>query len=401
MKFIIIVPDGMADHPIQELGNKTPLEVARTTNMDYLAQNGCTGLVQTIPDGMHPGSDIGNMAILGYDPKTCHTGRAPLEAANQDIHLADDEVAFRCNLITTVDGTMSDYSAGHIPTKEATILIEALNEHINLDGVKFYPGKSYRHTLVLKVRDVKSYVDIKTTAPHDILGKKITDYLPQGPEAEMLLKLMEQSKEIFTNHSVNNVRIDLKENPADMIWLWGQGTRPQLPPFNEKYGVKGSIISAVDLVNGIGKLAGLNIIDVPGITGYYDTNYLGKAEYALASLKENNFVYVHIEAPDEAGHNGDLKEKIEAIERIDKDVVGTILNHFDKHDDVRILVLPDHPTPIALRTHTDEPVCFTMFGKGIDPDGSVELSEVAAKEKGLKFESGEALMEHFMKRNLS
>lgn len=400
MKYIIVVPDGMADDPLEELGGKTPLEAARTTNMDYLARHGTTGLVRTIPDGMPPGSDIGNMALLGYDPRTYHTGRAPLEAANLQITIADDEVAFRCNLVTVVDNKMSDYSAGHIRTKEAALLIDALNEGIGLDHVKFYTGKSYRHLLVLKARDPEVYCALRTIPPHDILGRDIKKYLPQGPEAGALLTLMEKSKGIFDGHPVNKVRIDLGENPADMIWLWGQGTGPDLPPFGQKFGVKGAIISAVDLVNGIGRLAGLEVIDVPGATGYYDTDYLGKAEHALESLKSGDFVYIHVEAPDEAGHNGDAKAKIAAIERIDQDIVGTVLNHYGEHADVRILILPDHPTPVKLRTHTADPVGFVMYGKGIGRDGSREYSETTAKENGLKFGSGEALLNHFMTKYL-
>lgn len=400
MKYIVIVPDGMADQPLEELENKTPLEAAHTTNLDYLAQHGSTGLVRTIPDQMSPGSDIGNMALLGYDPRACHTGRAPLEAANLGIILADDEIAFRCNLITIINDRISDYSAGHITTKEASILIDALNKGIGLEGVKFYPGKSYRHLLVLKARDPQKYFTLKTVPPHDILGKDFNTYLPRGPEAALPLQLMEKSKTIFENHAINQVRLDLGESPADMIWLWGQGTRPALPLFRDKFGMEGSIISAVDLVNGIGRLAGLEVIDVPGATGYYDTNYLGKAEYALKSLKSKDFVYIHIEASDEAGHNGDIKAKVAAIEKIDREIVGTILNHYGEHDEVRILVLPDHPTPVKLRTHTDDPVPFVMYGKGISPDGSQEYGETAAQEKGLKFESGESLLNHFMTKHL-
>lgn len=400
MKYIVVIPDGMADYPIAEIGDKTPLQIARTPNMNHLAQHGCTGLVQTIPSGMKPGSDVGNMAILGYDPKTYLTGRAPLEAANLNIVLHDDEVAFRCNLVTVENGKMIDYSAGHIPTKEASILIEALNASIVHEGIKFYAGKSYRHLLVLKIRKPQEYLKVKTYPPHDILDKNIKPYLPSGDAAEMLLMLMEKSKTIFDGHSVNHVRVDLKENPANMIWLWGQGMRPNLPLFTEKFGVKGAIISAVDLVNGIGRLAGLEVIDVPGITGYYDTNYLGKAQYAIEALKTKDFVYIHVEAPDEAGHNGDLDAKIASIEKIDKDIIGTILNHFNQHDDVRILVLPDHPTPVVLRTHTDDPVCFVMYGKGIPHDGSQDFSESSAKEKGLKFSSGEALLTAFIRKYL-
>ena len=400
MKFITIVPDGMADYPIEQLGNKTPLEAARTANMDYLAQRGMVGLVQTIPEKMKPGSDVGNMAILGYDPREHLTGRAPLEAANLNIILKNDEIAFRCNLVTILDNTMADYSAGHISSKEAEVLIESLNQELASEKIRFHAGKSYRHLLILKVPDPGKYMSIKTTPPHDISGKNIKAYLPKGDQAEILLDLMEKSKRLFENHSLNQVRVDLKENPATMIWLWGQGTKPALPSFKEKFGVEGSIISAVDLVNGIGRLAGLEIIDVPGATGYYDTNYLGKAEYALQSLKKKDFVYIHIEAPDEAGHSGDVKAKIAAIERIDKDIVGTVLNHFDSHDDVRILVLPDHPTPVSLRTHTSDPVGFLMYGKGVPEDGTDSFGETKSKEKGLKFESGKALIEYFMKKNL-
>lgn len=399
MKYIVVVPDGMADHPLEEIGGKTPLDAARTPNMDYLAKHGRTGLIQTIPDGMEPGSDIGNMSLLGYDPRQCHTGRAPLEAANQNIILADDEIAFRCNLVTVEDGKMLDYSAGHIPTKEASILIDALHQGIVHKGVRFYPGKSYRHLLVLKVRNPKDYLKIQTYPPHDILNMAVKPYLPsKSPEAEMLLMLTEKSKDIFKDHAVNQVRIDLGENPATMIWLWGQGMRLHLSSFKEKFGLEGAMISAVDLVNGIGRLAGFEVIDVPGMTGYYDTNYLGKAQYALEALKRKDIVYIHVEAPDEAGHNGDLKEKIAAIEKIDKDIIGTILNRYGEHDDVRILVLPDHPTPVALRTHTAEPVCFVMCGKGIPADGSLKFTEASAKEKGLKFHNGESLLNDFTRR---
>ena len=400
MKYIVIVPDGMADYPIEVLGNKTPLEVAHRTNMDYLAQHGFCGLVQTIPPKMKPGSDIGNLALMGYDPRKYFSGRAALEAASMGIQLASDEIAFRCNLVTVENHQMVDYSAGHIASKEASILIDELNKNLDSDHYRFYAGKSYRHILVMKVHHVNDFLNIQCTPPHDIIGQQIRKYLPQGKKSEQILKLMEKSKKILAHHPVNKVRVDLKENPANMIWLWGQGTKPNLPPFAERFGVKGAIISAVDLVNGIGKLAGLDVIDVPGITGYYDTNYFGKAQYALKALETHDFVFVHIEATDEAGHNGDMKAKIACIEKIDRDIVGTILNHFNQQDDVRIMVLPDHPTPVALRTHTNDPVGFVMFGKGISPNGSIKYTESATMEKGLKFNSGEELMEYFMKKHL-
>ncbi len=400
MKYIVVVPDGMADYPVEILGNKTPLEVAKTPNMDYLAQQGFNGLVQIIPEQMSPGSDIGNLAIMGYDPRKHFSGRAPLEAANLGIILKNDEVAFRCNLVTVYDEQMADYSAGHISTPEAAILIEALNKKFNSPYMTFYPGKSYRQLVVIKSDHVKELLKIKCTPPHDIAGQKIKAYLPQGPFAEELCALMEGSKEVFMNHPVNQVRIDLKENPATMIWLWGQGSRPNLPLFTEKFGLKGSMISAVDLVNGIGRLAGLEVVQVPDITGYYDTNYLGKAEYALKSLRRKDFVFIHIEAPDEAGHNGDIKMKLTTIERIDREIIGTILKKFAKKNDFRILILPDHATPVEKRCHVNDPVGFVMFGKGIPQDGSTVYTEAASKEKGLKFKSGEGLMEYFIRENL-
>ncbi len=401
MKYIVIVPDGMADYPIPELGNKTPLEAARKANMNRLASRGMTGLIQTIPAGLPPGSDIGNLSLLGYDPRKNFTGRAPLEAANMNIILQDDEIAFRCNLVTIENDKMLDYSAGHIPSKEAGILIETLNKKLDAIDTKFYPGKSYRHLMVMKSRQIDRLKQVKFTPPHDILGKDIKNYLPKEREAVPILALMEKSKAILADHPVNQVRRDLNENPANMVWLWGQGTKPQLPSFKERFGLDGSIISAVDLVNGIGRLAGLEVVTVPGATGYYDTNFKGKAEYAIESLKKKDFVYIHIEAPDEAGHNGDVKNKVASIENIDRDIVGTIVNHFSEPDDVRILILPDHATPVSLRTHSSEPVPFLMFGKGIRPDGSREFGETAAKENGLRFKSGEEIVDFFVRRHLN
>lgn len=399
MKYIIVVPDGMADHAVNSLSGQTPLEAAHTPHMDFLANHGTVGTVQTIPEGMAPGSDIGNMALLGYDPRTCHTGRAPLEAANLNITLQDKEVVFRCNFTTIVDGKMIDYSAGHITTKEASILIEHLNNTIDLEGIQFFPGKSYRHLLTLKVRDVQAYQQMTTVPPHDILGQNIKNYLPKGTEAAMPLKLMELAHKALTDHPVNKVRIDLGEQPANNIWLWGQGTRPVLQPFSERFGLNGAIISAVDLVNGIGRLAGLDIIDVPGATGYYDTNFAGKAQYALNALKHHDFVYVHIEAPDEAGHNGNVKAKIKAIEDIDAQVLGPIINHFKGRDDWRILVAPDHPTPVALRTHTAEPVGFVMMGAGIKNNSIQNFNENTAKTTNIIFTSGESLIANFLQHN--
>ena len=400
MKYLVIVPDGMTDEPLEELGGKTPLQAARTPGMDYLAQNGMVGMVRTIPKGMAPGSDVGNLSVMGYDPKKYFCGRAPLEAANLSVDLDKDEVAFRCNLVTITDNKMEDYSAGHIPTQEAATLIDVLNQGMQEKGVRFIAGKSYRHLMVMKVRNPKDYLKIACTPPHDILDRDITKYLPKGTGAKMLLKLMEKSESLLAPHPINKVRVDLKENPANRIWLWGQGPRMDLPSFQEKFGVQGAIISAVDLVNGIGKLAGLEVLNVPGITGYYDTNYAGKAAYALKALETKDFVFIHIEAPDEAGHSGDVKAKLTCIERIDREIISPMLAHFGKNADVRIMVLPDHPTPIRLRTHTSAPVAFVIYGRGVPLEIANAFDESGAREKGIKFKSGAELMEYFMRRYL-
>jgi 2,3-bisphosphoglycerate-independent phosphoglycerate mutase len=385
MKYIILVPDGMADEPVVALGGKTPLEAAKTPNMDTMAQSGFSGMVKTIPDGFPPGSDIGNLSLLGYEPAQNFSGRAPLEAANMGIMLADDEVAFRCNLVTIDDNVMVDYSAGHITTEEAAPVIAKLNAVLESDDVKFYAGKSYRHLVVIKTKYVAEFLKIKCVPPHDIPGQEVTAYLPNGDQSEFILGLMEKAKKI------------LKGQKANAIWLWGQGKRPQLSSFKEKFGLSGSIISAVDLVNGIGRLAGLDIINVPGATGYYDTNYAGKAEYALDSLKTKDFVYIHVEAPDEAGHNGDHQEKVKAIENIDREIVGRILKRFAS-EDVRVLISPDHPTPVGKKTHTRTPVCFLMYGRGVEANKLLDYSEKSAGQAGLKFNSGAQMVAHLLKK---
>lgn len=397
MKYVLIVPDGMADEPIAELGNKTPLEAARTPNMDALAKKGFSGMVQTIPEGMPPGSDIGNLSLLGYDPAQVFSGRAPLEAANMGVFLNDNEVAFRCNLVTLKNDTMNDYSAGHISSEEAADLIGDINKNIGSDGLKFYPGKSYRHLLVVKSSLAHALLKIKTTPPHDILDKNIHEYLPIGEEQDFLLGIMKKAQAVLQNHPLNQARIQRNENPATDIWLWGQGKRPNLPTFKEKFGLTGSIISAVDLVNGIGRLAGLEVITVPGATGYYDTDYSAKAHYGLKSLEQKDFVYIHVESPDEAGHNGDYKEKVKAIERIDADIVGAVQSWTANRNDVRVLISPDHPTPVGKRTHTRSPVCFLMAGEGIDANRVNGFSENLATQAGLKFRSGADMVAHFLK----
>ncbi|MDD5255853.1 MAG: cofactor-independent phosphoglycerate mutase [Candidatus Omnitrophica bacterium] len=397
MKYVVLVGDGMADYPIKELGERTPLEAARTPNMDFIAGTGILGRVKTIPADMTPASDVANLSILGYDPARFYAGRGPLEAANLGIELSEGDVAFRCNLVTVSGDTLVDYSSGHISSKEASVLIHYLDQRLGAQGVRFYPGVSYRHLMVVSGGAKDRLEEVKCTPPHDIIGQGVSAHLPKGENAQMLISLMEESRAALDAHEVNHVRLDLKENPANMIWLWGQGKKPSMPSFAERFGVSGSVISAVDLIKGLGRIIGLKVINVAGATGYYDTDYKGKAKAALASLEDNDFVFLHVEAPDEAGHNGDLREKIAAIERFDKLVVGTILGTYKRKRNFRILVLPDHATPVSLRTHTAEPVCFGMFGKDITGKGFAGFSEKEAANSQLFFEKGHELMEYFIR----
>jgi len=382
MKYVVIVGDGMADRPLANLKGRTPLEAARTPNMDLMAQKGTCGMVRTVPAGVKPGSDVANFSIFGYDPRKYFMGRGPLEALSQGIKLKNDEVAYRCNLVRAEKGKMADYSAGHITTKEADKIIKLLNRELGNKRIRFHTGVGYRHLVIIKNGPEK----VKCTPPHDITGKNFAKYLPKGPGADSLNILMSDSYEILSS-------LGLK---ANMIWLWGQGKRPKM----NKFPLKGSVITAVDLIKGIGKAIGLKVIDVPGATGYFDTNFKGKAEYALRSLNNNDFVFVHIEAPDEAGHEGMIKEKIKAIENIDRYVVGTILKGIKKFKRYKIMVLPDHATPISLMTHSGEPVPFAIYGAirssvHCDCGG---YNEKNIKGCGLKFEQGHRLMDYFIRR---
>ncbi|MCX7927915.1 MAG: cofactor-independent phosphoglycerate mutase [Candidatus Omnitrophica bacterium] len=399
MKYIVLIPDGMADYPVVELQGRTPLEVAQKPNMDYCAKFGILGKVKTIPPNMTPASDVANMSILGYDPQIYYSGRGPLEAANMGIELENDDVAFRCNLITAVDDRLVDYSAGHISTKEAQNIIKWLDQKLGNKEIRFYAGISYRHLVLFRNGSKKKLDALKCVAPHDIVNQSINKNLPRGENADLVINLMQESRKILAEHEINQVRIDLGENPANMIWLWGQGKKPNLPLFKEKFGITGSVISAVDLIKGMGKLVGLEVISVPGATGYYDTNYAGKAEAALNSLSNHDFVFVHVEAPDEAGHNGDIREKITAIERFDQFIVGACLERYKQKGNLRMLILPDHPTPLSLRTHTADPVPFCIFGEGITGKGFKTFSEKEAEKSTLFLERGYQLMEHFIKND--
>ncbi|MCK9430241.1 MAG: cofactor-independent phosphoglycerate mutase [Candidatus Omnitrophica bacterium] len=392
-KFIVLVGDGMADYPVEELGMRTPLEAARTPNMDFIAKNGLLGQAKTIPDKMTPASDVANLSILGYDPKKYYSGRAPLEAANLGVELEEDDVAFRCNLITAGNNSLLDYSAGHIKTKEAEKLIKFLDQKLGTNKMRFFPGVSYRHLLLVKRGAELKLENLKCRAPHDITGQEINKNLPKGENSDLIIKLMQDSREILAGHEINQVRLDLKENPANMIWLWGQGKKPNIPRFIEKFGISGSVISAVDLIKGLGRILGLNVIDVPGATGYYDTNYAGKAKAGIKSLDKNDFVFVHVEAPDEAGHNGDLREKLTAIERFDQLIVGPFLKYCEERKDFRILVLPDHATPVSLKTHTSDSIPFAIYGKDIGKKDFLAYNEKEAQKSDLYFENGYQLME--------
>jgi len=422
MKYLVLIGDGMSDYPVKELGGKTPLEAAKTPNMDFLAQNGECGWVQNVPSGMSPGSDVAAMSIFGYDPKKYYTGRGPLEAASLGVKLNKNEVAFRCNLVTVKDGKMDDFTAGHISNREAEQIIKTLNKKLGSKAVKFYSGLSYRHLLVISNLSARGAVPagrqesafggkdqnskIKCTPPHDITGKLIEDYLPQGGGSDLIRHLMKESIMPLLEHQVNIKRIKVGKKPASMIWLWGQGAAPQLIPFRKKYKKSGAVITAVHLLKGLGNILGLKIIDVPGATGFLDTNYKGKAEYALRALKKCDLVFVHVEAPDEAGHMGDVKGKIQAIEDFDKKVVGTILNALRvTRYALRILVLPDHPTPIAKMTHTSDPVPFVIYSSRVTclPAGTASnekrvkgFSEREIKKSKLFIKRGHELMKRLL-----
>lgn len=398
MKYIVLVGDGMADVPVEALNGRTPLEAAKTPNMDAVARTGLLGRVKTIPQGMIPASDVANMSIMGYDCGRYYTGRGPLEAVNLGVELHEGDVAFRCNLVTVIQDVMEDYSAGHISSDEAKKLIEYIGKRIGNEQISFYPGVSYRHLMVVRNGVSRKLHQLRCQAPHDILGKSIDKNLPQGDNAEFIIALMQESRTLLESHEINQVRIDLKENPATMIWLWGQGQKPDMPKFSERYGLTGGVISAVDLIKGLGSIAGLRVITVPGATGYYDTDYEGKARAALECLEKSDFVYVHVEAPDEAGHNGDLLEKIAAIERFDQLVVGTVLKAFQGREGWRLLVLPDHATPISLRTHTADPVLFAMCGTGIAPGNACAFNEQEAAHSAFFVERGHELMDMFIRQ---
>jgi len=394
VKYIILQGDGMADYPLDCLGGKTPLQAARTPNMDWLAARGVYGLAHVIPTGFPPGSDVGNMSIMGYDPAIYHTGRSPLEAASMGVSLGSRDIAFRCNLVTLAgagaESVMVDFTSEHITTEEAREIIGDLERNLGGAEIEFFPGVSYRHLMVWR----NGKEAMQTTPPHDITDQKIAAYLPQGDGAERLLQLMEASQRFLADHPINHTRQASGRRPATSIWLWGQGRAPQLPPLTERFGITGGVISAVDIIHGLGVYAGLERIDVPGITGFLDTNYVGKGEYGVRSLDKNDLVFIHVEAIDEAGHMGDVEKKIQALEDFDEKVVGTVLRGMAHRNDYRILLMPDHPTAIALKTHVADPVPFVLYSAAAaECYPNLGYNEIDATKTGIVARKAYRLME--------
>jgi 2,3-bisphosphoglycerate-independent phosphoglycerate mutase len=400
MKYVVLLGDGMADYPTSMLGGKTPLQCAFTPFLDQIAAEGTLGLVDTIPAGFTPGSDVANLSVLGYDPAQTYTGRGPLEAASMGIGLGPNDIAYRCNLVTigqkdTPEAFMDDFTAGHISTKEARDIILSINKQIGSSQFQFFPGVGYRHLFVWRYATSSPV----TTPPHDIPGKAIAPYLPHGECAEEVNSFMQKAGEILRSHPINIQRQSLGKKQANSIWLWGQGRKPQVVPLTQKYNLKGGMISAVDLLNGIGVIAGLKVISVEGATGYIDTNYAGKARTALDALRFMDFIFVHLEAPDEMGHEGNAAGKIQAIELFDEKIVGPILNNVGSFGDYRILALSDHPTPLDLKTHVGDPSPFAVLSSRKDENKAAGLpfNEIAARESSILISPGHLLMEKFIK----
>ena len=405
MKYIIIHGDGMGDWPCDELAGRTPLEAARKPNMDLIATQGELGLVATIPKGMAPGSDVGTMTMLGYDPARYHTGRAPIEAAAQGLDIGPSDVVFRMNLVALKPGadgsvTMDDFTAGHISSEEAERIVSDLNAALSGDGIEFFNGVSYRHLMVWR----NGPTTTRLTPPHDITGQTIDSHLPEGEGADRLRQLMTRAMKVLRDHPVNRERRAANKPEATCVWFWGQGTRPAVPTLEERFGVRGSVISAVDLVRGLGRLAGLEVIQVPGATGFLDTDYGAKARYGLKALEARDFLLLHVEAPDEAGHMGRADLKVEAIEKIDELVLGPMLEGLKRLGDYRLLLMPDHPTPCKIKTHSNEPVPFAMVtSRAIDRASSAarRYTEADAARTEVVVEQGHRLIEALLGQGFS
>jgi 2,3-bisphosphoglycerate-independent phosphoglycerate mutase len=395
MKYSVVIIDGAAGLPLPERGNKTCLELAETPHLDALAGEGVVGLARTVPTGMEPSSAAACMSVLGYDPKVYYKGRSAIEARAMDIPVKEGEVIFRCNLVGVIDGKMKSYSAGYISSQESKKLINALNDSLGDDNVKFYPGVSYRN--ILKLKGHEDALSAQCTPPHDIPDKPVAEFLPKGKGSEVLRDLMRRSEEVLKDHPINVGRRERGDIPAITIWLfWGSGQVPAMPPFKELYGLSAALTSGVDLLKGLAKMMGMQVLDIPGVTDGPDNDYAAQASGAIKALGDNDLVVVHIEAPDEAAHAGAIDDKIKAIEMIDEEVIRRLRSY---RGDLRILAMPDHPTPIAIRTHSPEPVPFLLWGKGFEHNGAKVFSEAVAKETGLFMPDGYKIMGRFVKGN--
>ena len=398
MKYALIIPDGAADEPQASLNGLTPLQAARLPHMDAVVSQGVIGRTETVPESMTPGSDVGTMSLFGYDPLEYHTGRAPLEAAAQGIELGENDWAIRCNLVTILDGVMTSFTAEQISNELGSTLIRLLQKsQCGNEQWKFHAGVSYRNLLICRCRDEAAPFDgsTETTPPHDITDQPVEPHLPRGTGACLMRELMAGSQEIFAQCPENIARKERGELPATQIWLWGQGQRPRLTPFAERFGVSGAVITAVDLLRGLGRLLGWQVIEVPGATGYLDTDYRAKGQYAIQTLQETDFVVVHVEASDEASHEGDAAAKIAALESIDSEIVGPVHEYLKTQGDYRILISPDHPTFLRTKTHSHGEVPFACCGSGIDADSLREYHEVAASSSQLVLPRGHELMPWF------
>lgn len=404
MKYVVLLCDGMADYPVPELGNLTPMAKAYKPNMDTLAKKSTVGLCKTVADGLKPGSDVANLSVLGYDPQVYYSGRSPLEAGSIGIDMKPTDVSLRCNLVTLTDEeiyedkTIVDYCAGDISTEDAAVLIKYLAENLDNDEFKLYAGVSYRHCLIWD----HGTMDLGTlTPPHDITGKPIKDYIPKHPNAQKLYDMMKKSYDLLKNHPLNIERVKRGERPANSMWFWGEGTRKPLASFEEKYGLKASMISAVDLLKGIGKFSGMNVVTVPGATGYLDTNFDGKAQACIDQLASGrDFVYIHVEAPDECGHRYEIENKVKAIELIDEKILGPVIKALDDYDDYKILIMPDHATPLCLKTHTNDPIPYLIYHKQKEVKGVDKFCEDQAKDNGNYIAVGHTVMDKFVSSDI-
>jgi 2,3-bisphosphoglycerate-independent phosphoglycerate mutase len=398
MKYAIVIPDGCADEPQESLGGCTPLQAAHTPNMDAIAAAGVVGRANNVPLSLPPGSDVATLSLLGYDPLVYFTGRAPLEAAAQGIALGPNDSAIRCNLVTIENQTMKSFTAGHISSEEAKALLATAQEQLGGEQLEFVPGVSYRNLLIYRGRNTPPpfTMDTRATPPHDLTDKSVLDDYPRGPGSDLLNQLMSESIAIFADHPVNVARRQAGKSSATNIWLWGQGDSPSLKPFDEVYGKHGTMITAVDLLRGVATLLGWNRIEVPGATGYLDTDYAAKGRYAIDALPKTDIICVHVEATDEASHEGRVDAKIKALEEIDRHIVGPLLGAIKEQGEYRILVSPDHPTPLRTKTHSHGFVPFTIAGTNLKPAGATTYDEVTAGNSSLAFDEGWRLMRYFL-----